>query len=165
MRVKGLTLLEMLLVVALLALLAQISLPAFADLLHRKRADSYMQQFSRHLSFARIQAASSQQSVILCPRLGTECQPNWENHPIFMLMQDPATDSEHLLRQLPGVSHGHRLAYSRSQVQFRRDGSLDALENGTFYYCPPASFNWHYRLVLNQAGRQRLNFVTERCPF
>ncbi|KKO47190.1 general secretion pathway protein GspH [Arsukibacterium ikkense] len=161
---QGLTLLELILGLAIMAIMLQIALPAMAELINKQRAGSYMQQFSRHLGYARIQAANSQQPVRLCPLSGTECQSDWQRYPIVLSLLNPHTDSAYTLRQIPPVFASHRLIYNRNQLQFRRDGSLNALENGTFYYCPQDSFQWHYRLVLNQAGRNRLTFHQQSCP-
>ena len=59
----GLTLLELVLGLAIMAVLLQVALPAMAELINKQRAGSYMAQFSRHLGFARIQAANSQQPI------------------------------------------------------------------------------------------------------
>ncbi|WP_290613165.1 GspH/FimT family pseudopilin [Arsukibacterium sp. UBA3155] len=160
----GLTLLELVLGLAIMAILLQVALPAMAELINKQRAGSYMAQFSRHLGFARIQAANSQQPVRVCPLSGSECQSNWHNYPLIMSLINPHTDTEFMLRQIPPVFSQHQLKYNRSQIQFRRDGSLNALENGTFYYCPQPTFRWHYTLVLNQAGRNRLTFHHSPCP-
>lgn len=161
---KGLTLLELVLGLAIMAILLQIALPAMAELINKQRAGSYMQQFSRHLGYARIQAANSQQPVRVCPLAGTECQSDWQAYPLVLSLINPHNDTEFMLRQIPAVYRQHQLKYNRSQLQFRRDGSLNALENGTFYYCPQPTFNWHYALVLNQAGRNRLTFHQTPCP-
>jgi type IV fimbrial biogenesis protein FimT len=164
MREHGLTLLELLIAILLLAILLSISVPAMDEFIHQQRASSYVQQFERHLHYARAQASSSQQPVRLCPVVANRCQGNWQHDPLQLMLLNPLNDEAELLRELPRLPAQHRLSYNRQQLQFRRDGSLDALENGTFYYCPPGRFSWHYRLVLNQAGRGRLQHYTQPCP-
>lgn len=164
MKQNGITLLELLLVALLLIILLSISVPVITEMLHKQRASSYMQQLSRHLHYARIQAASSQLPVRLCPQTAEQCSANWQQVPLQLTLLNPITNQQQLLRQLPTVATNHRLSYNREQLQFRRDGSLDALENGTFYYCPPTHYQWHYRLVLNQAGRNRLTLHQASCP-
>lgn len=164
MRQRGITLLEMLLVALLLIILLSIAAPVLTEMLHKQRASSYMQQLSRHLHYARIQAASSQLPVRLCPQIAEQCSANWQQVPLQLTLLNPLTNQQQLLRQLPAITASHQLSYNRTQLQFRRDGSLDALENGTFYYCPPIRYQWHYRLVLNQAGRNRLSLHQTSCP-
>ncbi|MCB5227098.1 GspH/FimT family protein [Alishewanella sp. 16-MA] len=161
---RGLSLIELLVALLVLVILLSIAAPAMSELMHRQHASSYMQQFSRHLHFARIQASSSQQPVKICPIQGQHCQGQWQHDPIQLLLLDPINNETVLLRELPALKNDHRLSYHRQQLQFRRDGSLDALENGTFYYCPPSRYQWHYRLVLNQAGRNRLKRYEQACP-
>lgn len=164
MFVRGLTLVEMLITIVILSILLGITAPSFTELLHKQRANSYMQQFSRHLHYARIKASSSQLVVLVCPVSAGQCHSNWQQHPIQLSLINPLSPDRILLREIPKVPSQHRLSYNRQQIQFRRDGSLDALENGTFYYCPPAPYQWHYRLVINQAGRNRLSQHPESCP-
>ncbi|GHG73973.1 hypothetical protein GCM10010919_27280 [Alishewanella longhuensis] len=164
MSIRGLTLVEMLITIVILSILLSIATPSFTELLHKQRASSYMQQFSRHLHYARIKASISQLPVQVCPTTAGKCQGNWQQHPIQLTLINPLSADTILLREIPKVPTQHRLSYNRQQIQFRRDGSLDALENGTFYYCPPAPYQWHYRLVLNQAGRNRLSQHPESCP-
>lgn len=161
---RGLTLLELLISISILVIMLAIATPPLTELMHKQRASSYMQQFSRHLHYARIQASSSQLPVRVCPVTGNTCQGSWQQDPVQLVLLNPLTTKTLLLREIPQVPGKHRLSYNRQQLQFRRDGSLDALENGTFYYCPPAPYQWHYRLVLNQAGRNRVTEYQQSCP-
>lgn len=161
---RGLTLLELLISIIILVIMLAIVTPPLTELLHKQRASSYMQQFSRHLHYARIQASSSQLPVRVCPVTVNACQGSWQQDPVHLVLLNPLTTETLLLREIPQVPAKHRLSYNRQQLQFRRDGSLDALENGTFYYCPPAPYQWHYQLVLNQAGRNRVSEHPQSCP-
>ena len=67
---RGLTLLELLISIIILVIMLAIVTPPLTELLHKQRASSYMQQFSRHLHYARIQASSSQLPVRVCPVTG-----------------------------------------------------------------------------------------------
>ncbi len=164
MKQHGLTLVEILITIIILGILLSIATPVFTELMHKYRASSYMQQFSRHLHYARIKASLTQSSVKVCPTAGRQCDGDWQFSPIQLALIDPSGQATQLLREIPQVPVRHRLSYNRQQLHFRRDGSLDALENGTFIYCPPASYQWHYRLVLNQAGRNRLSKHQQGCP-
>lgn len=161
---RGLSLLEVLITLCILIIMLTVVAPPLTELLHKHRATSYMQQFSRHLHYARIQATSSQLPVRVCPISDGECRGNWQHDPVQLALLNPITAELTLLREIPTAPLNHRLSYNRQQLQFRRDGSLDVLENGTFYYCPPAPYQWHLRLVINQAGRNRLSLHQQSCP-
>lgn len=163
MRQDGLTLIEVLICLSILVILTTQAVPALDELIHQQRAKSYLQQFSRHLHYARVKASSTQQPTIVCPIRAGQCQGSWQQDPLQLLLADPFAEQTIPLRQLPALPKQHQLSYNRNQLQFRRDGSLDALQNGTFVYCPPARFNWHYRLVINQAGRSRLQYISQGC--
>lgn len=160
---RGFTLTELLIVLLLSTLLLVSGIPAFSQLQHRLQADHYLQSLSQYLTYARTLATTSRQTIIMCPVLSEQCQPDW-NLPQVKIQQILPDSSVRLLQQLPEKPRQHQLFYNRSQLSFRHDGSLDALENGTFYYCPPEQLLWHYRLTLNQAGRQRLVFHNTACP-
>lgn len=162
MKQHGLTLLELMATLAILIILVTVAMPALAELVNRQRAESYIRQFSQHLAFARIQAVATQRSVQFCPVSTDECLANWQQFPLQIRIlhdNDPL-----VLREIPALYQYHRLVYSRNQLNFRRDGSLDSLENGTFYYCPQAQYQWHYQLTVNQAGRNRLRYLDSSCP-
>ncbi|WNO60004.1 GspH/FimT family pseudopilin [Rheinheimera sp. MMS21-TC3] len=159
----GLSLLELLVAVAIFCILVFIGIPAMAELTERQQASAYMRHFSQHLAYARIMAVTSNLPVQLCPATGTTCSADWQHLPIKISIIHPDLSSK-LLRQVPAINQSHKLAYNREQVSFRRDGSLDGFENGSFYYCPSTKYDWHYKMTINQAGRNKLAFINSSCP-
>lgn len=160
---KGFTLLELILICNLLALLVAIGWPALQEMLARQRAESYLRQFKQQLSFARITAVTSGRPVTLCPRLAEQCLDQWWQLPIQILQQDLNSEQLTLLQQLPRLADQHWFYYNRPALQFRQDGSLNALQNGTFIYCA-GRYRWHYSLSLSQTGRSQLTFQPLPCP-
>jgi len=159
----GLTLLELLIAIAIFSILIFIGIPAMAELSERQQASSYMRHFSQHLAYARIMAVSSSLPVQLCPTTSDGCSFDWHHSPVRISILDPDS-SLRLLREIPAIKEPHKLVYDRERVSFRRDGSLDGFENGSFYYCPSARYDWHYKMTLNQAGRSKLALINTRCP-
>lgn len=164
MKQQGMSLLELLVALAVLVITATIAIPAMAEFINHQRATSYVRQLNYHLAYARVAAASSHQPVQLCPLQGNDCIANWQQQPLQLRQLVTATNSSVLLREIPAIHQEHRLNYNREALTFRRDGSLDGFENGTFYYCPQQHYSWHYRLTINQAGRSRLTYLAEACP-
>lgn len=160
----GFSLPELMITVAVLVIFATVALPAMAEFIDRQRASAYIRQFSQHLAYARVAATSSNLPVQLCPVSGSQCQGQWHRLPLQLTVIQPDDAPPVLLREIPAVNSGHKLVYHRDLLTFRRDGSLNGFENGTFYYCGRDGSQWHYRLTLNQAGRNRLTEVTAPCP-
>lgn len=155
---------ELMVTLAVLLILATITVPAMAAFIDFQRAQAYMRQFSQHLAYARAAAASSNLPVRLCPQQAGQCQNNWQQLPLHLSLFYPNDNSLKLLREIAPPAQQHKLLYNRDRVTFRRDGSLNGFENGTFYYCGKAGSDWHFRLVLNQAGRNRLSHEKTACP-
>jgi len=161
-RQSGFSLLELLIVVNLLGLMLAIGWPSLQEMLARQQAQSYIRQFQQHLNFARIMAISSGRTVTFCPWQDGECLNQWWQIPVQINQQQKNSELK-LLRLLDQPKDSHWLYYNREQIQFRQDGSLLALQNGTFVYCAK-QYHWHYTLTLSQAGRSQSEFVPTPCP-
>lgn len=147
---------------AILTIFCSIAVPATSALIDSQRASAYIRQLSQQLAYARVTAASSNLPVQLCPRHADACVEQWQQNPIQVALLYP--EQRELLRELPKVHPTHKLVYNRAALTFRRDGSLDGFQNGTFVYCAKPGTDWHYRLVVNQAGRNRLTQISSPCP-
>lgn len=161
---RGFSLPELMITLAILIIFATVAVPAMAEFIDRQRATAYVRQFSQHLAFARVAATSSNLPVQLCPVIGGKCKAHWQSAPVQLSLLYPDSDERTILREIPAIYPQHRLIYNREAITFRRDGSLNGFENGTFYYCPHSRYQWHYRLTINQAGRSRLTEVALPCP-
>ena len=63
---KGFTLLELMVTIAIVGIVAAIALWDSSDLLENDRAESYLQELKRSISFARAKATSSDAIVVVC---------------------------------------------------------------------------------------------------
>jgi type IV fimbrial biogenesis protein FimT len=160
--VIGFSLPELLVTLAILIVFVSTALPSMLELIDHQRASAYVRQLSQYLAYARVAATSSNLPVQVCPMQQGHCSTQWRQLPIQLSVL--RADNRTLLRQLDPVPAQHKLQYNRAAVTFRRDGSLNGFENGTFYYCGREGANWHFRLTLNQAGRNRLIELAQPCP-
>lgn len=64
-RVKGFTLIELMVVVALIAIIATVAVPSFTDFIRKNEVQAKADEITRLLQFARSQAVSSRSPVIV----------------------------------------------------------------------------------------------------
>jgi type IV fimbrial biogenesis protein FimT len=160
----GFSLPELMITLAILIIFTTVAIPAFAGFIDKQRASAFVRQFSQHLAYARVAATASNLPIQLCPISTRGCENRWHDKPLTLVVLQPDDAPPLLLREIPAINSQHKLIYHREAVTFRRDGSLNGFENGTFYYCGRPGSNWHYQLTLNQAGRNRLTEVSAPCP-
>ncbi|WP_186435283.1 GspH/FimT family pseudopilin [Rheinheimera sediminis] len=159
------SLLELLLVLAIVGIVSATALPDLRQVWQRFQAEHFMRQLSQHLAYARVHAITHQKQVQICPRYGLLCNSDWNSTAIQLHQRALNSGQDVLLRELRHPIDSHQLFYNRPSLQFRRDGSLDFLESGTFVYCSKESYHWHYRLSISQAGRSRLWQENTPCPY
>ncbi|WP_127026574.1 GspH/FimT family pseudopilin [Rheinheimera mangrovi] len=159
------SLIEVLLVLAILAIVSAIGMPNLREVWQRLQAEHFMRQLSQHLAYARVHAIAQQYPVQICPRVGQVCSADWNAAPIQLHQKALKNWQDLLLRELKHPVNSHQLFYNRPSLQFRGDGSLDLLESGTFVYCSKDNYRWHFRLSISQAGRSRLWQENTPCPY
>ncbi len=159
-RSTGFTLIEVAVSLAVFLILSLLALPSLAELFARQQAESYMQQFRQQLSYARLQAVSQGRNITVCPRAGNLCDGQWAQSPVQIFISNPVSS---IMRQVDALQPRHRLFYNRNLLEFRSDGSLNALQNGTFIYCVEP-YRWHASLSVSQAGRSQLQWHESPCP-
>jgi len=159
---RGLTLLELLIALMILALLLGLGVPTFSDLLAENRARAAMGQMRALFAFARQQALTTGQRTTLCAvRRDGRCQRDWmADHDIVVFVDangDRRLDaSERLLRRIAWpvtrAELSWRASLGRPQLTFEASGAT--WQNGTLFYCPANDDARHARaLVISQTGR------------
>ena len=154
------TLLEVAICLAIFAILSLLAIPSLSELFARQDAERYMQQFRQQLSYARVQAVSLGDMVTVCPRQAQQCDGRWTQSPVQIFYNPPLSQ---VLKQIEVLKPRHQLFYNRELLEFRADGSLNALQNGTFIYCV-ANYPWHASLSVSQSGRSQLQWHEQPCP-
>lgn len=159
---QAFTLVELLVALAIAALLTGLAYPAFTDLIARVHATSRVNDLVGIIRFARHAAINGGRWVTLCPAVEESCanSANWESG--IMVFEDRNRDGrrqpeEPLLGYLPQFDEGERLSWRsfrrRNFLQFRSEGYTN-WQNGSFHYCP-ASRDARYGkvLIVNIQGR------------
>ncbi len=153
-RQQGVTLIELLIVIALLAIVAQVALPAWQTFIAKNRSLALQHSVERAVQLARAQAITRRVSIELCGSSnGISCSSNWSGG--WLMRAQPANkqpeppshvtelDSRHLSLQWAGF---------RSHIVFHATGYSTA-SNGRFFVCRDQAIDW--QLILNRQGRLR----------
>jgi type IV fimbrial biogenesis protein FimT len=171
-RTAGFTLLEALVVMALLGLLVSLAVPAMTALRQQHRLQAQAEGFFNGLVLARSEALRRQQRVTLCAR-GTDSacdatgtwQQGWL---VFVDANDNAQRDagEALLEEHAPVPTDVRmavtstaLAYFTYNAEGRSATPSGAFMAGTWRFCRPES-DVGWQVVSNALGRPRLEKVT-----
>ena len=164
-RVTGLTLIELIIALAIVAILAARALPAFADFYERAETRVVTNRLIRFLHYARINAIKHNKPVIICGSTdGLACIPSkfWSGQRLMVYMDvnnDRAyhPDDDRLLRVSEAMPAGSFLVFrafrNRHYLKWLPVGTTDT-QNGHFTYCPPSgNLTLARHLILNIAGR------------
>ena len=154
----GLSLAELLVVLAIAAVLLSVSIPPLNSMVERNRAASSMKFLYHNLQLARTQAIMQNRRITICGTAdGISCIRRWENIDLMIFFDENGNkqreSSEPLLRLTPVPSgiFAWRGA-NRDYLRYQRDGSV--IEFGTFTYCNATRDPRYARqLTINRAGR------------
>ena len=158
-RDNGLTLIELLVALAVAAVLVTVGAPAMKSLLERFRAQDAISQWQGDLVYARQVAAAYQTSVTVCPLGGTaSCDGNWSTgYTAFIDVNgNGALEVEdEALHQRSAIDSRDSVNPNAPQ-QFRFNDEGFSEDPGTLVYCPGTSDNALSRgLSVSSTGQTR----------
>jgi len=168
---RGFTLMELILTLALLAILAQLSLPAL-DFNQRTEADRVFMQLSALLTSAKAHSIATHSVTVICPSdAGSDCDSNWSAGAIAFVDSDnnrQRSVDEPLIELIDWTAQGHnqpnllrgtlkwRAFGNRQSIRIDQLGQLSD-QNGNFTWCPAEQSGLRaHQMVINSAGRVRL---------
>jgi len=173
---RGFTLVEIIVTLAIAAVLVGISLPGLMNLIREYRATSAINSIVGQIQLARSAAIVSGETVTLCPTGGTEqpastiadreprCGERDSWHLGSMLFIDQNRDGrfdsvDRLLRRFPSISGAGQISWrsfrNRSSLSILRNGLTNS-QNGSFRYCPKNN-DAHFarQAIVNRQARVR----------
>ncbi len=156
-RSRGLTLVELMVVVALLAILATLATPSFGEMLRDLRRAATLATLYHALQHARGAAAASGRSVRLCPtRDGRSCSAATQWGP-ELLQRSAGADDEALRRvvALPGGGGRQSVRANRGFVEFAP--LSPAASTATLTVCDDRGARAARALIVSRTGRVRLS--------
>ncbi len=161
----GFSLVEMLIVLAMMGILSSYALPSFSKLINSHRQNTVLLQLFSHNQLARSEAIKQNQSVILCKSdNGQQCTPSaqWQNGWIVFADLDnnkQLSGTEPLIYSFqnhnPSLSLSYKGFGSHNYIRYYPDGRSST--NGSFILCTPEGNVTARSLIISRTGRARLS--------
>ena len=165
--IRGITLMEFLITLVIVAILASISIPSFHQLLQWVRISVASSDLERTIRNGRRQAITSGQTVRICPSVdGTSCSRDnmWQNGWITFIDSTGSMrrEPEDKMLAVHDKVKAIKISHNRGTLlSFNRLGRLS--QNGSFTICN-TSGDWGSRkLVMIHSSRLRLESVSSEC--
>lgn len=156
---RGVTLVEQVMVVAVLAILAGMASPSLAGLVRRGRVQSAQMDFLEALGYARGEAVLLRARVLFCPtrdRVHCSDESRWDSGWLVGVDRNRDNQPDHAPLR---VGDGHtrlriQSSASRRRVAFLSDGSASG-SNLTLLFCSPDDAGESLGVVVSNSGRVR----------
>lgn len=183
-RSRGFTLTELIITVAIVAIVLAIGIPSFQGMMRNNRVAAHTNEFLSSLNLARSEAIKRGWRVVLCPGNATTGCAGWGGNEWMVFVDadangndilDEATDNngqwdngEVILRiyQLDDNSTLQNLTFPDPFISFTRDGTTRRINNapqaGRLFFSLCNTNNQRNEIVINFAGRVRVEQVA--CP-
>lgn len=166
MRQQGFTIIELMITVALIAIIAAIGIPSFKDLIASNRVVSSINELHAGLRLARVEAVKRNADVVFCTSADqASCGGNWGDG--WLIFHDAdgngAVGANELIRVGDGVHNGYTLTFSGgvSSITFQARG-LTSGASGTFKLCDPdADAGLARGIILLSTGATRRSLDTD----
>lgn len=160
----GFTLVELLIVIALISLIANYAIPSMGNLVDNSRRHAAVSDMVSLLNLARNSAILEQHTVTICPLDQTNtCTHDWNTRPVTVF-RDPDSDrvlakGSDIIRVNQVVEGGQWDANTSSRPYFRFFATgMASYAIGNMIWCPDNKDN-HLaaQIVINMGGRLRLS--------
>lgn len=183
-RQSGFSLIELMMVIAIVAILAKLAGPSFRNMMLNNRLAAATNDLLVDLAAARSESARQGKRVTLCISTnGTSCTTGaaWQSGRIIFVDESTSgttgtvDSNETVLRVTqPGTRSSVTITASgftnssgsatTNYIQYRPSGALNSTATGTFTLCDERTGNFGRTVTVTATGRAVLTSFTASCP-
>ena len=165
-RNRGFTLVELMVALAVLAILLGISIPSYREFVANNRMTAQANDLISAFSLARSEAVKRAANVTVCVSSdGASCTGgvNWEQG--WIVTADTA-DPNAVIRMQQALGGNSTLTIpAATNIVFNATGATTLAANTTLTLCPPAPAIVQGRVIqIERSGRPRADHLTANCP-
>ncbi len=165
---SGFTLVELMITIAIAAILMAIALPNFSSFLVQTRVDNEISQLQRLLLSARNTAINAEQTVTICPLSSSNtCDTNWHNEISVFIdidsdkVYEPASD-ERIISVKGAIDNNDKLQYGQDSIIYTPTGSISGgVSASPFKYCPKGYTDKSRGITVSTSGRSYVTSDTD----
>lgn len=161
---SGITLPALLITLAIITVMASVSLPAYQSMMNKHQGERVLQTLARSIHTGRSVAINQGTGVTVCPSLaGKRCSGNWSDG--LLVFSDGNADrringGDRIIRAVQWGNHGGRIRWrafgNRQYLNINAFGHIRH-QNGHFSWCPPGGDTVGAgQLIVNSTGRIRV---------
>ena len=157
----GFTLIEMMLALAVAAVIASLALPSLDRFADRNRIESTANDLVAHINLARLEAVMHRRLVVVCPSTdGLRCSGGNQWHHGWIVFRDDdrndiADHASDLLRVGPARNHLWMDSAGRTRIRYQPDGSAGG-SNLSIKLCDREHADLARAVIVSNPGRPRV---------
>ena len=145
----GFTLVELMVTIAVVAIISAIALPSMSDFIVKMRVDNQITELQRLLLTARNNAINTGQNTTVCPLSGSVCAASNNWHGAIGVIS--ATDG--VIKEKSAIKTGDKLQFGHISIVYTASGQLGSATSGTLKYCPKDLIDNSRAIDVSLSGR------------